>query len=70
MPIRTNIKTVRSAQREIRSVLERYGLQWTDIAPDMDEILWRTIAPTARDVRRSQFIKIYPSLYGKNARKG
>ena len=55
--------TILQARKEIKSVLTRYGLSWREIVSDVDEEIWRQVAPEARRIRKELFQEKYPTLY-------
>ncbi len=55
-------KPILQARREIATVLRRYQLQWEEVAPDRDDLIWKKIKPLAKKVRKELFRKSYPSL--------
>ncbi len=55
-------QTIERAKNEIKSVLERYRLTWLEVAPDIDESIWKNLKPTAKKVRQELLRKTYPSL--------
>ena len=60
--------TILQAKKEIESVLTRYGLSWREIAPDIDEEIWRKVAPEAKRIRNDIFREKYPTLYASQAK--
>jgi len=55
-------KPIIQARREITSVLRRYRLEWEEVVPDRDDLIWKKIKPLAKKVRKELFRKTYPSL--------
>lgn len=55
-------KTIQRAKNEIKAVLKRYSLTWSEIAPDVDKEIWQTLRPTAKKIRKALFEKAYSSL--------
>ncbi|MEK7208895.1 MAG: hypothetical protein AAB677_01395 [Patescibacteria group bacterium] len=55
-------KPITQARREIASVLRRYRLEWEEVAPDRDDLVWKKIKPFAKKIRKELFRKSYPSL--------
>lgn len=58
----SNLRTIKQARNEIKAVLKRYRLSWAEVAPDIDEELWKELRPTAKKIRQDLFRKNYPSL--------
>lgn len=61
--VKSKQSALRQAQREIRNILNQYGLVWREVAPDIDEEIWRELEPEMRVIRRRQFRERYPQLY-------
>ena len=55
--------TILQARKEIKNVLTRYGLSWREIVSDIDEEIWRQVAPETRSIRKELFREKYPTLY-------
>lgn len=55
-------KIIEQAQNEIKAVLKRYRLTWSQVVPDIDEQIWQELRPTAQKIRKQLFKKYYSSL--------